>query len=117
MSARQMYVGLVAMLVSLVLAGCSSPEGASSSPGGGQVAEGGIGGSGSGTASGYGSIWIGGNRHFPFADDAVVTLVCEPVAADSINVVFQGLMYGIKLEYLLADDVYADLTEGTAIAR
>lgn len=116
MSARQMYVGLVALLVSLVLAGCSSPESASSSSGGGQVAEGGIGGSGSGTASGYGSIWIGGNRHFPVAEDAVVTLDGEPVAANSINAVGQGLPLGITLEYLLADDANADLTEGTAIA-
>lgn len=116
MSARQMYVGLVALLVSLVLAGCSSPESASSSSGGGQVAEGGIGGSGSGTASGYGSIWIGGNRHFPVADDAVVTLDGQPVAANSINATGQGLPLGITLEYLLADDANADLTEGTAIA-
>lgn len=116
MSARQMYVGLVALLVSLVLTGCSSPESASSSSGGGQVAEGGIGGSGSGTASGYGSIWIGGNRHFPVADDAVVTLDGAPVAANSINAVGQGLPLGVTLEYLLADDANADLTEGTAIA-
>lgn len=116
MSARQFYVGLVALLASLVLAGCSSPESASSSSGGGQVAEGGIGGSGSGTASGYGSIWIGGNRHFPVADDAVVTLDGQPVAANSINATGQGLPLGITLEYLLADDANADLTEGTAIA-
>src|SRR5690606_15597399 len=116
MSARQMYVGLVALLVSLVLTGCSSPESASSPSGGAQVAEGGIGGSGSGTASGYGSIWIGGNRHFPVADDAVVTLDGQPVAANSINATGKGLPLGITLEYLLADDANADLTEGTAIA-
>lgn len=116
MSARQIYVGLVALLASVVLAGCSSPESSGSVSTGGQVAEGGIGGSGSGTASAYGSIWIGGNRHFPVADDAVVTLDGQPVAANSINATGQGLPLGITLEYLLADDANADLTEGTAIA-
>jgi hypothetical protein len=108
-------------LANLILVGCSNP-GATSSPSSGdprdgnEVAEGGIGGSGSGTASGYGSIWVGGNRHFPIADDAVVRLDGRPVAANSVNAEGQGLPLGITLEYLLAEDASDDLMQGTAIA-
>ena len=108
-------------LANLILAGCGNP-GATSSPTssepreGNEVAEGGIGGSGSGTASGYGSIWVGGNRHFPIADDAVVRLDGRPVAANSVNADGQGLPLGITLEYLLAEDASDDLMQGTATA-
>lgn len=108
-------------LANLILAGCGNPD-ATSSPStgeprdGNEVAEGGIGGSGSGTASGYGSIWVGGNRHFPIADDAIVRLDGRPVAANSVNAEGQGLPLGITLEYLLAEDASDDLMQGTAIA-
>lgn len=108
-------------LANLILVGCGNPD-ATSSPStgesrdGNEVAEGGIGGSGSGTASGYGSIWVGGNRHFPIADDAVVRLDGRPVAANSVNAEGQGLPLGITLEYLLAEDASNDLMQGTAIA-
>lgn len=108
-------------LANLILVGCGNPGATSSaSPGeprdGNDVAEGGIGGSGSGTASGYGSIWVGGNRHFPIADDAVVRLDGRPVAANSVNAEGQGLPLGITLEYLLAEDASDDLMQGTATA-
>ena len=108
-------------LASLILAACGNPNASNSPPsgeprGGDEVAEGGIGGSGSGTASGYGSIWVGGNRHFPIADDAVVRLDGRPVAANSVNAEGQGLPLGITLEYLLAEDASDDLVQGTAIA-
>jgi hypothetical protein len=108
-------------LASLILAACGNPD-ATRSPssgeprGGDEVAEGGIGGSGSGTASGYGSIWVGGNRHFPIAEDAIVRLDGRPVAANSVNAEGQGLPLGITLEYLLAEDASDDLMQGTAIA-
>ena len=107
-------------LASLILTACGNPNATSSSSGaprgGDEVAEGGIGGSGSGTASGYGSIWVGGNRHFPIAEDAVVRLDGQPVAANSVNAEGQGLPLGITLEYLLAEDARDDLMQGTAIA-
>ena len=108
-------------LANLILAGCGNP-GATSAPSSGEsrdshdVAEGGIGGSGSGAASGYGSIWVGGNRHFPIAADAVVRLDGRPLAANSVNAEGQGLPLGITLEYLLAEDASADLMQGTATA-
>lgn len=108
-------------LANLILVGCGNPGATNSSaPGeprdGNEVAEGGIGGSGSGTASGYGSIWVGGNRHFPIAEDAVVRLDGQPIAANSVNAEGQGLPLGITLEYLLAEDASDDLMQGTAIA-
>lgn len=119
MSARHQMKGLLVLLMLLVLGACSNPDSSTPVAGGGggdQVAEGGIGGSGSGTASGYGSIWVGGNRHFPIAPDAVVNLDGEPVAPSSVDAIGQGIPLGITLEYLLADDANADLTSGTAIA-
>ncbi len=108
-------------LASLILTACGNPNASNSSPpgeprSGDEVAEGGIGGSGSGTASGYGSIWVGGNRHFPIAGDAIVRLDGRPVAANSVNAEGQGLPLGITLEYLLAEDASDDLMQGTAIA-
>ncbi len=107
-------------LAGLILAGCGNPgtpQSSSDQPrDGDSVAEGGIGGSGSGTASGYGSIRVSGNRHFPIADDAVIRLDGHPIAANSVNAQGQGLPLGITLEYLLAEDASDDLMQGTAIA-
>jgi hypothetical protein len=117
MSARPLWLCLAAL--ASCLGGCGNPGASTGQDSGGRdhqnYAEGGIGGSGSGTASGYGSIWIGGNRHFPVAGDALVRLDGRPVAANSINAEGRGLPLGITLEYLLSDDANADLTEGTAL--
>lgn len=80
--------------------------GGSSSDGGVEVVNGGIGGSGSGTVTGFGSIIINDIREFEFDDDSRVRI-------DGDDATENQLKAGMVVSVTVDDDVNDDFTRGT----
>lgn len=91
------------LLLVTVLVGCS--------PAGNDQANGGIG--GSGTTTGYGSLYINEHRHYQIAEDALVWLDGELLSPTTINPTGQGLPLGLVAEFVLDEDANAEMTTGT----
>lgn len=106
---------LAAVVMTFTSCGGESASSSNNNGGGGgdDVANGGIGGSGSGTVSGYGSIFVNGTREFDV--EALSQLTLDDTSLDGING-GHDLPLGATVEFILGDDADSSLTSGTATA-
>lgn len=93
------------LLASAMLTACGGGGGSSGAP---DVANGGIGGSGSGTVTGFGSIFINDIREFEFNDATEIRIDGESTTEDSIKL-------GMVVEVNVDDDANDDFTSGTLL--
>lgn len=94
---------LLGALLSLV--GCGGAGG----PGGLEIANGGIGGTGTGTVTGFGSIIVGDLREFEFTPETEITI-------NGAAAIESDLALGMVVQTILADDVNAELTRGSLVS-
>lgn len=93
------------LLVASVLSACG---GGSTDSGGLDVANGGIGGSGSGTVTGFGSIIINDAREFDFSGSTEIRI-------DGVTASESDLKIGMVVNVGVDDDANADFTRGTLL--
>lgn len=97
------------LLASAILTACGGGGGGGATGGVPDVANGGIGGSGSGTVTGFGSIYINDIRHFEFDDSTEVRIDGDTSTDDNIKL-------GMVVEVNVGDDVNDDFTSGTLVS-
>jgi Domain of unknown function (DUF5666) len=95
-------------VAALLLTGCGN--GGSSAPS--TVAGGGIGGTGKGTVTGYGSVILDGTREFEIAGQTDIRLDGAPTDETTLR----GLGIGLVARVIVGSDVDADFTRGTALS-
>lgn len=101
------------LLASALLAACGGSGGVDGSGTDGNgipdIANGGIGGSGSGTVTGFGSIIVNDIREFEFSDDTTVYIDGEIASDDDIKL---GMVVTVNVD----DDANDDFTRGTLLS-
>jgi hypothetical protein len=105
------FAKMTALLAGLALLLAACGDGGSSS-GDPAVAGGGIGGTGKGTVTGYGSVILDGPREFEIAAGTDVRLDGAPTTEDALQLMGTGLVARV----LVGDDANSDLTHGTALS-
>lgn len=93
----------LSLLAASVLSACGGGGGSDGST---DVANGGIGGTGSGTVTGFGSIFVNDIREFEFDDDSRVRIDGEESQEDDLKI-------GMVVNVNVGDDVNDDFTSGT----
>jgi len=93
--------------ITMVLSACGGDGGSSSK----SLAGGGIGGTGEGTITGYGSVIINDIRSFGISSSTRITVDGEPASEQDLQTLGTGLVAKVDV----ADDVSNDFTSGTAV--
>lgn len=110
-SSRGLSLGLLGAMFFAVVSCVETSSGDAS--GGNDQANGGIGGSGSGTVSGYGSVIINGTREYAVEAQTLLFIDDEPVQ-QGLNDGGRALPLGATVEFLLGNDIDENLISGTA---
>lgn len=103
---------ITGLFLTLILGACGGGSGGGGGDAGGvppvgDVAGGGIGGTGTGTATGFGSIIVNTTSTFAITTDTVITINGETATESDLAV-------GMVVSYNIGDDASADLSSGTA---